>query len=157
MVAVCVSCGGEAVSNLCADCRRILARSDDRAACRSILDKIDSPILLMQSDPRLVFTANEKALSLFGKSLDGAENHRGGEVFSCIHSFTELGCGKDANCDDCKIKAAIVATFDGTNAKGVSSTLSIRQESDIPYRLSISTENVENRALVRIDAFAREA
>jgi hypothetical protein len=161
MSKTCISCQDglavDAASVLCADCRRLLAQSADRETCRRILDRIDDPILLMQADPRLVFTANEKALSLFGKTLDAAEGHRGGEVFSCIHSFTELGCGKDEHCNDCKIKTAIVAGLEGTNNGDVSSTLTIRQEKDIPYRLSISTENIEKRAMVRVLGFDREA
>jgi transcriptional regulator of aromatic amino acid metabolism len=56
-----------------------------------LLESIDAPVLLMQGNPRQVITANKKALELFGKELHEVENHRGGEVFDCIHSFTEAG------------------------------------------------------------------
>lgn len=141
---------------LCPACLEIVAKGEHAASCRAILQGIDAPILMMQSNPRQVFTANDKALALFAKPLPKAEGHRGGEVFNCIHSFTEPGCGKDANCEDCKIKAAIVATFEGAHARDVSATLVIRQQQDTPYRLTISSEAVGNFALVRIDGFLTE-
>lgn len=58
-----------------------------------LLEAIDAPILLMQGNPRQVVSANKRALELFGKALREVENHRGGQVFDCVHSFTEAGCG----------------------------------------------------------------
>jgi len=70
----------------------------------TLLETIDVPVLLMQGNPRQVVTANQKALALFEKKPKDVEGHRGCQVFDCIHSFTEAGCGKDANCEDCNIK-----------------------------------------------------
>lgn len=144
---------GRVSQSLCPDCLEIIAMGEHALACRAILQGIDAPILMMQSNPRLVFTANDKALVLFAKSLSKAEGHRGGEVFSCVHSYTEAGCGKDVNCEDCKIKTAIVATFEGIHASDVSATLVIRQRQDRPHHLTISSEPVGRFALVRIDGF----
>lgn len=143
-------------STLCPACLEVVATSGDKQECRRILQGIEAPILMMQNNPRLVFTANDKALGLFGKDIAGAEGHRGGEVFNCIHSFTELGCGKDANCEDCKIKTAIVSALDGTNAGGISSLLTIRKQADLPYTLTVSCENIGDYALVRIEKFQEE-
>lgn len=144
---------GRISQSLCSACLEIVAMGEHAPACRAILQGIDTPVLMVQSNPRLVFTANDKALALFAKSLPKAEGHRGGEVFNCVHSYTEAGCGKDVNCEDCKIKAAIVATFEGTPANEVSSTLVIRQRQDRPHHLTISSEPVGRFALVRIDGF----
>ena len=120
-----------------------------------LLEAIEAPILLMQGNPRQVVSANKKALALFGKELREVENHRGGEVFDCIHSFTEAGCGKDTNCEGCKIKDAIVDTF--TTAKphnGVSTTLQIKKADGIkPYVLQVSTEKVGDLALVKVERY----
>ena len=109
----------------------------------------------MQPEPRLVFTANSRALSLFGRELDEAEGHRGGEVFGCVHSYTHDGCGKDAHCNDCTIKAAIVSGFSGA-ASAVSSLTIRRDDGDTPFTLAVSAEQAGGRALVRIDRFEVE-
>ena len=109
----------------------------------------------MQPNPRQVFTANGRALALFGKTLAEAEGHRGGEVFNCVHSFSADGCGKDAHCEDCKIKAAIVGAFTGEESSAVS-TLTIRRDRDAPYTLAVATAQAGNYALVRIDRFEFE-
>lgn len=122
------------------------------------LEDFDTPVLLMQQEPRQVITANSKALRLFKKQLSQVENRRGGEVFDCIHSFTELGCGKDANCEDCKIKNAIVDTFNtGNPHHSVSTTLQIKQDNGTkPYTLQVSTEKIGNEAIVKIERFDEE-
>lgn len=135
-------------------CRPCLLKLD---ASRDIgiLDSIDAPVLLMQETPRQVLTANKKALELFDKNLGEIEGHRGGQVFDCIHSFTEAGCGKDTNCEGCKIKNAIVGTFTtGSPFDAVSTHLEIKKADDtIIYAIQVSTEKVGNLALVRIDQY----
>ncbi len=124
-----------------------------------LLESIDAPVLLMQGNPRQVVTANRKALDLFGKELHEVENHRGGEVFDCVHSFTEAGCGKDVNCENCKIKNAIVDTFITANSQdGVSTELSIKKPTGTrTFVLQVSTKKVGDLALVRIDRYKTSA
>jgi hypothetical protein len=142
-------------AGLCDACFAALSADGSQEKCRQILQAIDAPILLMQPEPRQVFTANSRALALFGRELDGAEGHRGGEVFGCLHSYTRDGCGKDAHCSDCTIKAAIVSGFSG--AASAVSTLTIRVGGgDTPYALAVSAEQAGGRALVRIDRFEVE-
>jgi hypothetical protein len=74
----------------------------------------------------------------------------------CVHSFSEAGCGKDINCEDCRIKAAIVSAFSGIAMTDTSTTLSIRRDNDMPYAIAVSTEQVGGYALVRIDRFEEE-
>ena len=123
------------------------------------IDAIDAPILLMQGNPRQVVTANRAALALFAKPLHEVEGRRGGEVFDCVHAFTEAGCGKDANCEHCTIKAAIVDTFDtATPHDGVTSGLTLRKaDGDKRCVLQVSTEKAGDLALVRIDRYDVDA
>jgi transcriptional regulator of aromatic amino acid metabolism len=134
---------------ICSDC---VARPSANSV---LLESIDAPVLLMQGNPRQVVTANRKALELFGKELHEVENHRGGEVFDCVHSFTEAGCGKDVNCESCKIRNAIVDTFvTATSLDGVSTELSIKKPAGTrTFVLQVSTEKVGDLALVRIDRY----
>lgn len=130
-------------------CRLIIVREG--------LEAVDAPLLLMQGKPRQVVTANRKALELFGKELHEVEGHRGGQVFDCIYAFTEAGCGKDSNCEGCKIRDGIIDTFTtGTPHNGVSTALQIKKSAGtMIYELQVSTEKVGDLALVRIERFDR--
>lgn len=161
---ICASCGapmsGAAIARhisaaICDHCLAALTAGNSPERCREIMRGITAPVLLMQPNPRLVYAANDAALALFGRAPRKAEGHRGGEVFGCIHSFTVAGCGKDANCDTCAIKAGIIDTFGGTATTGVSATLVIRQDADVAHAMTISTEPVGAYALVRIDRFEK--
>ncbi len=117
------------------------------------VNSLESPALLMQADPRQVVTANKKACELLGKNLNQIEGYRGGEVFDCIHSFTEKGCGIDPNCEDCKIKSAVVETFlSGKSHVGVQTILDIKDHNIItPYVVKVSIKKVGDFALLTID------
>jgi hypothetical protein len=123
------------------------------------LEAIEAPVLLMQGNPRQVVTANKRALDLFRKELHEVEGRRGGRVFDCVHSFTEAGCGKDVNCEGCKIKDAIVDTFaTGNPHRGISTSLQIRQANGTnAYVLQVSTEKLGDLALVRIERYENDA
>lgn len=119
------------------------------------IEAIDAPLLLMQGNPRQVITANRRALELFEKELHEVEGRRGGQVFDCIYAFTEAGCGKDSNCEGCKIRDGIIDTFmTGNPHNGVSTSLQIKKNNGtVTYRLQVSTEKVGELALVRIERF----
>ena len=111
----------------------------------------------MQGNPRQVVTANRQALTLFGKELEAVAGHRGGQVFDCVHSFTEAGCGKDQNCEGCSIKDAIVDTFTtGSPHQGVAATLQLKKDGATESRVvQVSTEKIGELALVRIERYDR--
>ncbi len=117
-----------------------------------ILNSRPMPTLLMQAEPRQVVTANESACKLFGKGLSEMEGYRGGQIFDCIHSFTEAGCGLDENCEDCKIKNAVVDTFaSGKPHTNIQAVLDIKKkENTTPYAMVISTEKVGKFALITV-------
>jgi hypothetical protein len=144
---------------VCISCARKFTTSRGTVALRSFLDTFDAPILLMQPEPRQVYTANKKALGLFSKELPQLEGHRGGQVFDCVHAFTEAGCGKDIHCEDCKIKNAVIETFTtGRSFDGVSTFLEIKKQNDInAYLVQVSTEKIGDLALLRIDQYKKQA
>ena len=122
---------------------------------REWIRAIDAPILLMQGNPRQVVSANRRALELFEKELREVEGLRGGQVFDCVHAFTEAGCGKDRNCEGCKIRDAIIDTFTtGEPHNNVSTSLQIKKANGImTHVLQVSTEKVGDLALVKIECF----
>jgi len=167
MTSSCTLCGRQIVSNAKASRRNItsaicdscVSQAADTSDYSALLEAIAAPILLMEGNPRQVITANQEALALFEKKPEEVEKHRGGQVFDCVHSFTEAGCGKDANCENCKIKNAIVDTFTSTNPhNGVSTELSIKKANDTrSYVLQVSTEKLGDLALVRIERYDTDA
>ncbi len=162
----CLFCRTEAVSGfdqtsadvtggVCESCSAKFRTSSDPRTLKRLVDALDAPLLVMQKEPRQVYTANRKALELFDKELEKVEKRRGGQVFDCLHAFTEAGCGRDAHCEPCRIKNAIVETLStGRPCSGVSAVLDIKKGEGISfYTLQISTEKVGEMALVRIDRY----
>jgi hypothetical protein len=138
---------------LCTSCIEKIQNNEKRTA---LLESFDMPVLLMQANPRQVVTANNRALEVFGKQLNQVEGHRGGEVFDCIHSFTDAGCGKDINCEGCRIKDAIINTFEtGCAHTEIQTELTIRNHSDTEEirDIQISTQIVGKLTFVSIDHF----
>lgn len=164
MIQVCRQCKTELNSShkseclvtegICPQCTDSISRLQG-GSLNSFLDSIDAPVLLMQPEPRQVLTANKKACALFNKTLSQIAGSRGGQVFDCIHAFSEAGCGKDINCEDCSIKNAVVGTFQqGQSYNGVSTVLEIKKNGAlIKYRVQVTTEKTGDLALVRIDRY----
>jgi hypothetical protein len=144
-------------NGICSPCSRSFAQNTD--SLKEFLDAAEAPILVMQSEPRQVLTANQKACGLFKKELSQIEGYRGGQLLDCIHACTEGGCGIDINCKNCKIKNAVVETFTtGKSFEGISTSLQVKKNGEInPYILEISTEKVGELALVRIDQYKKES
>jgi len=165
MTLECALCGIPIVPNsvrrniTSAICDSCILQVSGTSIYSALLEAIDAPILLMEGNPRQVITANQKALTLFDKKSEEVENHRGGQVFNCVHSFTEAGCGKDANCENCKIKNSIVDTFtSSTSHSSISTELLIMKAADTrSYVLQISTEKLGDLALVRVERYIADA
>ncbi len=121
-----------------------------------MLEAIDQPVLLLQEHPRQVVAGNLRALELFGKTR--VAGLRGGEVFDCLHSFSDGGCGRNAHCEPCTIKSAIVDTLTTCRPHhDVSATLQVKKADGIrPYALQLSTEKTGDMALVRIERYSPE-
>jgi len=130
--------------------------NNDLESLQTYIETLESPTLLMQGQPRQVVTANKKACALFGKDLTQIEGYRGGQVFDCIHSFTEAGCGLDINCENCTIKTAIVETFTTEKSYSANAVLDIKKANKInPFNIQVSTEKVGDFALINIDNYKK--
>ena len=123
------------------------------------LNTLGNPTLLMQAEPRQVVTANKKACELFSKELVQIEGYKGGQVFDCIHAFSEAGCGMDTNCEKCKIKNAVVDTFStGNSHNGVDTILDIKKYDEIiPHAMQVATEKIGDFVLITINKYMRIA
>jgi len=125
---------------------------------KEFVDSFAAPVLLVQAEPRQVVTANRKACELFGKDLSLIEGFRGGQVFNCIHAFSEAGCGLDPNCEGCKIKSAVVDTFTtGRSQPVVRTVLDIKEQHGItPYEIEISTDKVGDFIMITIRNYSKK-
>jgi hypothetical protein len=125
---------------------------------QAIVDSRQLPTLLMEAEPRRIVTANQSACELFNKDLMEIDGYRGGQVFDCIHSFSEAGCGLDENCADCKIKNAVVDTFaSGNSHANVQTVLDIKKQHEIiPYAMVISTEKTGEFVLISVIKYERQ-
>jgi transcriptional regulator of aromatic amino acid metabolism len=126
---------------------------------KAFLNALDHPTLLMQAEPRQVVTANKKACELFGKGIGQIEGHRGGQVFDCVHAFTEAGCGLDANCENCKIKNAVVDTFStGNSHDSVHTILDIQKhKKTTAHEIQVSTEKIGDFVLITIEKYIEKS
>lgn len=167
MKRTCLSCGTrlpEGVASrfvvtgrVCAGCAATVKTEGGRAAAERLVEAIDAPVLLMQSEPKRVYAANAKALRLFGKERQDVEGRRGGDVFDCLHSFSAAGCGKDRHCDPCRIRQAVVeALHAGQSSSGVTNPLQVKREEGFStFHVQVSAERVGELALLRIDRFEK--
>jgi len=146
--------GGEYLitNGLCSGCSNF---SKDADSINGFLDRFEAPVLLMQSNPRQIRTANRKACELLKKDLSQIEGRSGGQVLDCVHAFAGAGCGMDLRCKNCATKNAVVETLEtGKSFKGVSTLLEVsKNDETLAYNLEISTERVGMLALVRIDRY----
>jgi len=118
------------------------------------LDRLGVPVLLVESEPR-VLTGNKPARDLLGKGLGDIEGRRGGEVIECVHSYSPGGCGQDVHCKSCTIRNTVLETFKtGKSFTHVQAFPDIQFEQDIKtMSVEISTEKVADVVLLRIDDF----
>ncbi|MBI5556322.1 MAG: hypothetical protein HY885_01640, partial [Deltaproteobacteria bacterium] len=61
---------------ICSECAQKFRLASGAEILKEIIETIDAPILLMQAEPRQVYTANSKALGLFNKELAQIAGHR---------------------------------------------------------------------------------
>jgi hypothetical protein len=125
---------------------------------QTIMNSRRIPTLLMQAEPRQVVTANKSACELFSKDLSEIEGYRGGQIFDCIHSFSEAGCGLDENCEDCKIKKAVLDTFaSGNSHANIQTDLDIKKQNEtLPYAMVVSTEKTGKFILITVVKYEKK-
>jgi len=68
------------------------------------------PIMLVDRDVR-VWRINRAGLAMAGSPEDEAVGRLCGDVFACLESFTEGGCGQTPDCPDCAVRSRVEETF----------------------------------------------
>jgi PAS domain-containing protein len=86
-------------------------REDFGLDIRKVLDMLDAPVFLVDSDVRIL-AANTPAIKAFNKPLTEMQGKHCGTVLECINSCLPGGCGKTRFCPDCIIRAAVEETYE---------------------------------------------
>lgn len=102
---------------LCTECAFTL-KAQQGKGIRQLLQRTSVPYIVVDGDA-VVIDANDTALAMLHKTREEVVNQRGGVVLACERSGTPEGCGRAAQCDACRFRDAIIATFaDGVPRTG---------------------------------------
>jgi nitrogen-specific signal transduction histidine kinase len=113
-----------------------------------VIDNLPSAIIVVDRDRR-VRLANQAAVRFAQKSKQAFLGLRGGEAFGCINCGKSAeGCGYATECSLCKIKQAVLETFE--NRKGqvaVEAEMELLQMGQVPVRISTNFLELETQEL----------
>ncbi|MFH2202472.1 MAG: hypothetical protein ABIJ96_05125 [Elusimicrobiota bacterium] len=94
---------------ICAACEARLF-PQDAISLQQALEKMDVPILLLESDVVTV-TGNRRARELLGRTLSEIRGVKGGELIRCVNSAGPGGCGRSEHCAGCVIRETVQTTY----------------------------------------------
>lgn len=95
---------------MCADCYEQFERQLDGLQLVKYIDDLDSPILILNKDGRLV-ASNKLAAEMLGKSGREMLGLLAGEVMACDHARSPERCGNTIHCEVCTIRNTILRTM----------------------------------------------
>jgi len=139
---------------ICPSCANRI-RAEMGEPLQEFLDRLDAPVLLLESGARVV-TANKCARDMLGKELSEIQAHRGGEVIECMYANMPGGCGEQLHCKSCTIRNTVLETYEtGKSFLHVKAFPDIQVGRDTKtMSLEISTEKVADMVLLRIDDYS---
>jgi hypothetical protein len=89
----------------------------DQGLHRVLFDAMPLPVFVVDGDVNIL-EYNAAAARLLEKKLPPGTNRRGGDVLQCLHATeTPQGCGGTPACDDCALRAAVRAAYQGKAVK----------------------------------------
>ena len=102
--------GDESVSHgICLACRGSFV-SVARVGIGEFVARLDFPVLVLDSDLR-VLEANAPAEAAVGKTALKMRNSLAGVAIECANSLLPGGCGHTTQCEGCRLRNTITATF----------------------------------------------
>lgn len=96
---------------MCDDCFDYVDKQLDGLSYDEYLGQFDYPVVMVNPAGRVI-TANDKALTMLGKSKDRVNGYLGGEVFECVYARMQEGCGGTVHCETCTIRNLVQLTFE---------------------------------------------
>ncbi|MBI5576736.1 MAG: hypothetical protein HY896_10300 [Deltaproteobacteria bacterium] len=138
----------------CRGCREDLFTRQESCSLQEYLDRLNIPILLLNSDAGIV-TGNHAACKNLGIDHRHVDGRRWGDAIECINSRLPGGCGKSVHCRICTVRATVTDTYlTSQNHYQVRAFADCATPEGVrKIRFLISTEKLGDLVLLRIDAF----
>lgn len=155
----CKFCGEDLESQyhrrgFCDECYSLLLEDSEKFKTE-VLDKIDLPVLVIESKDTTIRTANEALLSFVEKSFDEVAGFLGGDVINCMHAKEDGGCGGTIFCLDCPIRNFVtyaIESKENQNHKLVIQTIK-KNNNIIKIELEISTKLRNDVVFLQIENY----
>jgi hypothetical protein len=126
---------------MCNDCLIYFKQQWDGLSLGEYLDRFDCPVMIVDSDVRLV-AANQIMADLLHMSDREFFGLLGGEAMECVHARLPEGCGKTVHCSTCALRISINHTFStGEPLDNVPASISAENET---IRFQISTRMIND-------------
>ncbi len=77
----------------------------------TIFDSTPNILVLVNEEGR-VDMINHRGAALLGHEKEGVIGLLGGEVFNCLNSFEDDGCGRNPECSRCPVRGRVMSTFE---------------------------------------------
>jgi PAS domain-containing protein len=97
---------------ICDECYDHFMRQWDGLKLGEYLDDFDFPVITVAGEERRVVAVNQRMAEMIGKEEREVVGLLGGEVFECVYSRLEGGCGKTIHCKTCTIRLAVNETWE---------------------------------------------
>jgi len=97
--------------SICSECFDYYKEQWDGMSWDKYLDNFAVPVVILNSDCRVVAT-NEMAAKITGKSSRQTVGLLGGEALECVYSRLPGGCGKTVHCTTCTLRKIIEDTIE---------------------------------------------
>ncbi|NPE30195.1 PAS domain-containing protein [Methanococcoides sp. SA1] len=103
----------DVLSNLSAEGSDIIPAGsiEDPGILNSIFDNLPLILVLINKEGR-VENINRATTIILGKEKKDSIGLLGGELFGCINSLKEEGCGKNRECSECTVRNSVMHTFE---------------------------------------------
>ncbi len=139
---------------VCTECHeRIL--EDYGFDTKKFLDQLDSPVLLVDGEAR-VLAANTSALRLMGKKILMVRGTLCGDALACINAAKPKGCGNTDACPDCGFRESVRETYTTGHPVNRRAAVLLKKDGstikEVPFR--VSTRKDGNIVLLRLEPAA---
>lgn len=141
----------ETTPDLCDACDVQFDEKFRRMSLGEYLDDIREPILVVDSDGRIL-AANEAMAVCLGRVERRTRGLLGGEVLECAYARLPGGCGGTEHCQTCAIRRAVTRTLE-TGERQVRVSVHL-QKCDGVVPMEVSTRRVGPAVFVTIPAQA---
>ena len=96
---------------MCENCVEHFTRQWDGQSLGEYLDRFEVPVLIVNESCRIL-AANQEMADMIGRGDREIYGLLGGEVFECVYSRLEEGCGNEVHCRTCTVRNTVMHTIE---------------------------------------------